>query len=629
MINVKHIKLILLSALLVFILIIVLNFGKKEAVKPEISEAPGQIKNGQQILSESNIFEFTKTEMGEKIFRIAAEKFEGYENGVQKLSDVKLDFFGEKSGDIEITAGKAEYNPSNENVRLIGQVEMKNKSGLRLTTDEVEYSGNGKIISDSKVNFSKSNYSGCADSLSFDVNSRELNLSNNIILRSPDVILSGNRLDYSMPDEKAIITGDPEVKFKEQGTLRCGRIEAFFPGDALTRIYASGTADFLSLTGSDSLKAENLTALMDSTGKYLERITASGNTETLFRNSNSGKSYLLITDMITASFSKGMLDNIESIVPSSVQVSDNNGVPSEKASCGRFIAFYNDTDREFHRLSLSGKVTLESDSLSGRSEEAVYYRNSGNIVLRDSAEILYDNYEIKADLIRYNSSVKVLFAEKNVTAKISGSSLRELPFSGNSPVYISSGALELKEKDELAVFTVDVNARQDKDVIVCNKLELDNMAGEVRGTGRVTTRVQLEDEVVPMIINSEQLVYDQKTEIANYFPQVNMSRKGFSVSCSNVRVRMSDEIDEIEMDGELILSGENREAVAEKGIYLLSNRSLFMQSLNSLVSIRDLTSGEIVKGRNLTYFVDSDRIEIGGDPYGRTSSSSKADLKGF
>ncbi len=627
--SVKYVKISLLLALLLFVVFIIVNLGSKNEKKPEPPEAVSVSDKDETVLSESSIFEFTKTEMGRKIFKISAERFEGYVDGKQKLINVNLVFFGERGGNIAVSAGEAEYDPLNENVWLRNNVNVNGAGGLELVTDKLDYNGGKSATTDREVQFSKGDYNGSAQGLFFDLEVRELVLSGNVVLNGSNISLSGNKLEYSMSGERAVLTESPEVVFPGQGVLRCQKIEAYFPNNILDKIFAEGNVSFQRMNGSDGLKADRIDFFMDDDGKVPLSLIATGNTEVSFSNSETMEGYVLKTGEISADFRQGKLNTIEGISASSLTITNGDGRISEEAFCNSFLAFYNGDEKEFFRLSLDGNVRIKSEEFSSKSEEAIYYRDRNYVVLRKSVQIFYDNYEIFSDRIRYDDVKKKLYAEGNVKTKITGSATLELPFSGDSPVYISADSLEMMGREELAIFTGSVNARQGRDVLLSDRLELDRKAGEVRGRGNVTTRILKKDEALPMIITAENLIYDQQAKVAHYFPEVNFSRKQFALSCRSVKIFMAEGIDKMEMDGELKLSGERRTAQAEKGVYSVKDNSLLLSAEKSFVSITDRQSGETVKGRILTYRADSDSIEIlGGDPYGRTSSSSGTDIKG-
>ncbi len=125
---------------------------------------------------------YTKNRAGEPLWTLVADSAaHSMEDGITRIQNVRMIFFDQEDGDIELTADFGNLMPEIRKVTVSSNVVVTSASGNTLQTDYLEYDETGNILqTDSKVKINFDQIVATGKGLQMDVIERTLVLLNDV-----------------------------------------------------------------------------------------------------------------------------------------------------------------------------------------------------------------------------------------------------------------------------------------------------------------------------------------------------------------------------------------------------------------------------------------------------------------
>ncbi|MCC7123700.1 MAG: LPS export ABC transporter periplasmic protein LptC [Acidobacteria bacterium] len=282
----------------------------------------------------------------------------------------------------------------------------------------------------------------------------------------------------------------------------------------------------------------------------------------------------------------------------------------------------------------SGGFMFEDGALRAQSGDAQYNIGAGTLVLRNkdnnaSPFVRDEAVRIDGDAIDVTLSPRRMAAKGSVRSVLQAASntagtRRPALLGDTEPVNVLAGEMTYDEQARKAVYSGGARLLQGDTVIQADTITLDEARGDLSGTGKVLTSLQLTPEdstakPAPTLLRAETFRYGDESRRAIYDTKAQMNGEQGDLHADHIELilkRDENGLDRLEARGSVQITMEKRRASGATLIYrpadaryeITGNPGRFDDECNESA------------GKTLTFFRSSDRVIIDGNEEVRTET---------
>lgn len=633
--SVRILRIVLPILFVAFLALIVVSYSANSRRGQNVTEpVRSDIRQQDEPRLVATEFEDVQTIGGKIVSRIRARRTMGFESGWYTLEDVHLTMYRDGGDSYELSAPQAQFKAETKEAEAAGGVRVTSSDGVLIETETIHFDGS-RLVNRVPVRFKADQWEGNAGSVDFNLTSERLRLGDGLrgTLRStapgsPPVAIRANEASFDRMAGEALFRGDVVVtraadtmatetitaRFdKERQELSalegcCGvvmtiapgsslapqagstvvRAERFFsdigPGGEIRAVYAQGggSAAVADLAGPPARRVEAQEFRVVFGDRGVSQLEASGNaviTET-GPTPRTVRAAKMITwfDPVNGKPASAQLEG-------NLQYSDARNKATAQKATFDFVA-----DRVL-LLSVPGAlpaVTTDAQSLTAQQIEA----------------------NPKSGIVRANGSVKARFVSGRGSSTFGGSGI--FPES-ESPVFVNSDSLVLQQKEQLALFSGQVRAWQDDNILLANEMRVEQAGGSLTASGNVRAvlyNAGQRESRSPVKASASTLTARRGEKTARLQDEVRIDDQGRTLSASSAEFLFGadDQLERVEATGSVEVSEKaaGRKGTGERLLYRVPQKMIHLEGSPATVSDPQGT----VKGSEIVFDLARDRVEV-------------------
>jgi lipopolysaccharide export system protein LptA len=602
--TIRILRIALPIAFVVFILIIVLSWNRaKIGTEKKAGEPVVTTRSKDRAIAESKGFEDTQTIGGRVVSHIVARRVVALKSAWNTLEDVRLTLYRQNGLSYELTCPQAEFNSETKEADAKGGVKVTSSDGVEIATAQIHYDGN-RLTNDIPVDFKIDRWQGTAGALDLAVDAETLHLSKNF----------NATMAPATPLEQPLTIKSVDAVFRrsENDVTFTKNVVMMRAADSVAADQMTGrfTADRKTLTGMEGMGHVQM-VLSGATGpgedlggkktiaceRFFSELGQDGQIAAINAVGEPGLAHAVLDgppkrDIFARTFRIGLR---------------GRAVHEVKAEWDVVMKEFGDVPRE----SKADHVTVAFDPVQHRAVSAFIEGNFKYHDPKTDASAVRANYDIANDHVlltaipgfdpTVTSEGNVLKAEqieffpKEGTAKATGHVIAQLvskqggvsadattlfPTNGG-PVYVNSDRALMRQANKTALFSGNVRAWQQNNVVLAQELQIEGTAQVV--TARGGTRASLYNTAgnepakrPPVFTKSDQLVArknDRKLELIGNV-QIDDDARTMNAEHATFFFDANRKIDHIDADGKVVVveKATTRRMAGDKGTYYVQKR---------------------------------------------------------
>lgn len=572
---------------------------------------------GGDILTVAEGFDYEVTDGSELAFRIRADRLVSDVEDRITLEGVTLEL-PQDDDQLVVEGESATIHLASQSASISGNVSARDGEGLELRSAGFEIVREGKgLVSTAPVSFGLRNeYRGRADSLSYQIKKKRLNLEGRIVVQGlpvGDPQAASLRADKLVLErQEGLLRIEGEVRLARGAEfLETARLSITFGADEKTVRFVRAERDvvgrYLPLpTG------EELARRIDFNGRVLYAVFEEGSdqarqAELLGGNRNdaemtildeSGLARTLRARVLRADFEHGEVRYAEAHEPVTFEERLAHAPAALlRRLCADRMDVELDAQGELSDLTLDGSVDYQTPGLQALGDRIVAHGSDEQEIVftGEPATVVDSRGMVQAPLIRRFAD-GVVEAREGVRAELARGSGHSLAGGDDAdePVRITAETATWTTDPEELIFEGDVRAWQGEDYLVAKRLigeaerDLLTAEGKVKTVSRRSVAgpgsADGEADDGPIEVTADKLVYERARRLITYDGDARVLQAGRKMSCNRLDVEL-DEADEFER---MICTGALR--------------------------VEDPAQGKKVAGDRAVYLPASDSVEVTGEP---------------
>jgi LPS export ABC transporter protein LptC len=534
----------------------VLTWGRRGKPQPTITMAvPLDVPPEQgPVVDQSDRFVASGTKEGRPAFDLAAHTVTGLQGERKLLQHVDLTVHEQQGGTVQVQSREGQFDPSERRAQLNGDVAIKTPDGLSLETARLFYDSDKETIyTGDAIKFSLGKIEGTGQGLNYEVNERRLKIPAKVSLRvipedgGPPMLITAGSLSAALQENSAVFT--------EPATLE---------------------------RGSDRMSGRYLRLEMDESHKRVTGIRSYGDVVVTTAPDAQGHVSELRADSLTAALgATGMVETAEA----------------------------------------SGGCQFKSGTYTSTSRTALFRRDEDRLELRGDPVVLTDRERIAAQEIDLHPERQSLEARGDVRTTSLGDRNAEVPgFGSGSAVSFQSDRLVAEQAARRATYTGSARAWQEGSSLQADEIVVDEATRQLRGAGNVLSRFTTRSasktapgRPVTSTISAHHLLLDDAQNTAHYEGEARLSRPDATLTSDSMDVILRDagkrrELDRILAHGSVSARHEGTFATASEAEYRSDAQILILRDAQGLAEVVDAATKRSMRGRELTYDLNGDRV---------------------
>ncbi len=554
---VRALRLLVLVALAGVTLALAMTYGRRNQPQTDITMANATAGEG-PVVDQAEAFAINGTREGRPAFTLKARTVTGYAGERKLLDGVQLTIHDEDGGTISIAGRTGHFDPSKRRAQLTGDVEIHSSTGLSLETDVLFYdSERDMIFTADPIRFSLDGLEGEGRGLNYLVSERRIKIPDRVRLRTTG---AGGGAGTE-------ITSGDLVTWLDDNTI----------------VF---TDDVKLVRGTEVLRGNYLKLWFSPDRSQVTRLNAFGDVIASFASQSDARMSELRADSLTARFTS----------------------PTEA----------------IEEAEASGSCRVSSGPYTSRSRSARYNRDADLLELRGDPVVLSDRNRIAAQEIDLHPGRDLLEARGDVrTVSLPQGDQTtdgEAGLASGSALSFQAATLRAEGAGRLITYSGSARAWQEGHSIQADTIVLDEIANQLRATGKVISRFTRPSMPgrrggVSSVtsITARNLIVDHARGIASYRGRVSLTRLDAKLTADSMDAYLTDgatgrRLDRVEARESVAVKREDMYGTAESAEYLSGQELLILKDENGLAEVVDVATGRTMRGRTLTFDLAGDRI---------------------
>jgi len=530
------------------------NRGKPQAaITMTTPGAP--VPGPEPVVDQSDRFQANGTREGRPAFDLLAQTVTGFQGDRKVLQDVQLTVHEDSGGLIQVASQQGQFDPGARRAQLSRNVAIRTPDGLSLETGELSYDSDRDIIhTGDAIRFELGRIEGSGQGMNYLVNERQIKIASRVSLTitpedgGPPVRITAGSLVASLQDNSAVFT---EATVLERGP--------------------------------DRLSGHYLKVVLDEKRERVKDIRSFGDVTVTLGPNASGQTSELKADSLTLSLGPG--DTVET-------------------------------------AEASGGCRFASGPYIATGRAALFRRADDRLELRGDPVVLTDRERIAAQEIDLRPAAQALEARGDVRTVSTGEVRAASPgFGTASPVSFQAARLVAEQAARRAVYSGAARAWQEGLSVQAEEIVVDEAARKLLATGNVMSRMTQRPapsagagaRPVTTTITARRLSVDEASGTARYEDDARLTRPDASLTAAVMTVHAKDvgrrrEVERIDAQGSVSVKHGGSLATASTAEFRCAQHLLILRDDQGLAEVVDAATGHAMRGRELTYDLNGERI---------------------
>lgn len=534
------------------------------------------------------------------------------EDGLYHLEgNVEVVFLKKREGkDVILYGEKIVYDKESRHFLLLGKGRMEYED-VQIESSYLEYLAEREIFkSDKPIHFTSDRLKGQADRFFYSLESREMELEENVRLlvasqrkKGESLILEGEKLEYNHKKGKGVLEGPVELtQGQSQGSAQSVEFGLHPEGESIRSLRLRGEADLL----------------LYSTSRE-EGIHSDGSFFVLYQGKRR-----MQADEIYMESSQGIygIRKIEAQGRCFLEFNSLQGAWTQIQA--HRVEFVLGPGGELQGFRSSGRVqvteqrknqpkrVVEGESIELEGEEKIL-KIRGNERLKPW--IQYKDYRIKAgsiDILLDSNNLEATLGVEVVLEPSEEENLSAGFFSDQSPVFITAEEMRYFEEKRRFIFKEEIRVWQGQQTLLAEQFELSQMTGEIfcsKGVQAYLPYKPPQRKQKRVIITAEEMEYLPQEKEITFQDNSVLELENLRLKAKLLRIRLKETkggVQEIWGEEEVQIIQNHSEARGEKARMEVERESIVLSGNPVLI---DENRGRI-EGDKLTFHIPDDRIVI-------------------
>ncbi len=600
---IRILKIALPIAFFGFIAVIIASFNRVKSHDKPSSDPVVPTIAGQKPQAESKQFDDTQTIAGRVAMHIHARRVVAYSSGWNTLEDIQLTIFRPTGLQYDIICPSAQFNSQTKEADLKGGVKVTSSDGVEVKTAEMHYDGN-RLTNKIPVQFKIDRWTGNAGSLDMDVPSETLRLF--------------AKMHATMKPETP--QEAPMTISSNEGTFRRKENDVTFDQNVIiTRAADKLTCDHS--VGRFTIDRKRLMALEGNGHVFMSMSSVTNPGEDL-----GGRKEVTCERFNSELGPDGQINAINAFGEPGVAHAVIDGAPKRDLTANRFrVSLVNRAVNELkaddnvimHELGPAPRqvngdhLTVMFDQASHKATTSLIEGNFKYHDAKNDATAMRAHYDVVNDLVLLTAdqgfdptvvsegntlkAKQLEFSPKGQTARGTGDVIAQLAskpgekdagagvFTGNKPVFVNSDSLLMRQANKVAVFSGNVRAWQDANVVLSQEMQVQNGGETINAHGNVRMTLYQDSDISrrsPMFTESEQLIAHKNERRAQLMGNVKLRDEQHTMTSesSTFFFDANKKIDHVESEGKVVLveKQNGRKGTGDKALYQVQRHLAFL-----------------------------------------------------
>jgi LPS export ABC transporter protein LptC len=591
---------------------------------------------------------------GRTAWTLKAAESIGRTESAQQFRDVEIRFdAGEEKVPVVVTADHCEIQ-KDSSVFLEGNVVVRDDTSLRLEANTLRFERQpDRAWSTEPVRYFRKGLTGTAGSLRYGLEDGALELENGVeaVFREEgDAPLRIESERASMRRRRHFVQFVDEVRVRQTNrTLDCNDLQVYLDGEneyverleayeevdlrmdvAEGEVSETTSSNVSSEAGTKRLLTEKLEAFFRPGGGELERVRALQGGRllmTLPQGAREGydkdlEGYTLIFEFDEAGSLQVLRGRGGVTLVLTPRVS---GEEKKIVNSRQLEAFFDPASGDLREAVCEKAVTFEQGEVRAEAEKGTFHNLESKLVLEEEPRLWDRKASLEARVIEIDVGSGDVEGKGSVrsTSRDSSASANLFPSESEEAVTFVSERVRYTRATDTAVYTGGARGIQGENRIEANRIRLLQGQGELSAENAVRTsflQKPKSGEPELMVTDAKTFLYRTKEETLRYGGGVSMRSKEMTLKGATVDVLLEPgarEVREIRAEGEVSVETPEGKAAGDHAKYLPEEGSMTVHGENARLE----NAGKLTEGKQLTFFLDDDRILVDGREQARTKTT--------
>ncbi|MGH9458760.1 MAG: LptA/OstA family protein [Thermoanaerobaculia bacterium] len=633
--SVKILRIVLPVLFVAFIALLAFSFTRgnrrPRAVAEPVTSTIRQDDSPQLV---AYAFEDVQTIGGRMVSRIRARRTIGFSSGWYTLEDVHLTIYQENGDTYELQAPQAQFHADTKEAEAKGGVLVRSSDGVEIETAAIDFDGS-RLVNEVPVRFRADAWEGKAGSVDLNLASEHLRLSGGVeATRSaaggPPITIRSNTADFDriahevvfrddvvveragdrLTTETITARVDPERKILTGLEGCCGVRFALAPGSALAPQSAAGGT---------TVSGERFFTEVGPAGEVRAIFVEGGETPATATMAGPPQRILRAGQFRVALGERGVSE-LEARGSASIE---EKGATPRTVTGSRMVAYFDPARQRATSALVEGNLEYRDPRNRATAQKGTFDFLTDRVILTAVPGVLptieTDGQRLSAQQIVVHPRTGILEAEGFVKGRFvtagGKSSLEQSGMfpGGRSPVHVNANELVLMQKDESAVFSGNVRAWQDDNIILAREMRIGQGGETLTARGEVRAvlyNARDRESGAPIKASGDTLTVDRSERRAQLEGSVRIEDQGRVLTAERATFVFDaqQELERVvaEEDVEVVERAAKRTGSGDRVVYHVPKRTIHLEGSPATVSDPQGT----VKGKEIVFDMARNRVEV-------------------
>lgn len=635
--SVKILRIVLPILFVAFLAILAFSFTDGSRRQRAVSEpVTSTIREGENPQLVAYAFEDVQTLGGRVVSRIRARRTMGFASGWYTLEDTHLTIYRDGDDTYELVAPQAQFRPETKEAEARGGVRITASDGIEIETASIDFDGS-RLVNRIPVRFRVDEWEGKAGAVDLNVASEHLRLFDSVeavrtLAGQPPLTLRASTADFDRISNDAVFRG--EVTIERAGdVLRSETITGRVDEETRALTGLEGCCGVSFELGAGSALAASSSPATGSTvvrgERFFTDIGPAGEIRAIFIEGGDGPATAVMagpprrtlrSDQFRVVLGGGGVSELEAT--GSARLEEGGETP--RSISGTKMTAHFDVERgtvtsavvegNLEYRDPSNRATAQRGTFDFVSQRVVLASVPGSLPAIDS-----DGQRLTAQLIEIHPDTGVLSASGFVKVRfVNEKGASSLDASGlfpesESPVYVNADRLLLEQKEQTALFTGNVRAWQDENILLASEMRLDQKGSSLvarKGVRAVLYNAGDEKRTSPIQASAETLTARQDSREAVLEGNVRIEDQGRVLQAGRAKFQFdaSQQLERVDATGDIRVTerATGRTGSGSDLVYHVAKRQIHLEGSPATVTDARGT----VKGSEIVFDLARNHVEI-------------------
>ncbi|HEX9986397.1 MAG TPA: LPS export ABC transporter periplasmic protein LptC [Thermoanaerobaculia bacterium] len=619
-----------------FIAIIVLSWSRT-TVRPRggPAEPVTTTRAGDQVTLESKKFEDTQTIGGRVAMRIRATRLVSHESKWVTLEGVDMTIYRANGLTYQLICPTAQFNSETKEADAKGGVTVTSSDGIEIKTAEIKFVDN-RLTNNVPVTFKIDRWQGQGGALDLDIAGETLRLFNKVTATmapqtpaEPPMTLGGDESFFRRRENDVTFTANVTMD-RAADSLRADKVVGRFTQDRRLLIGLEGEGAVQMVMAANPTPGEDLGGRKTITcDRFFSEVGPDGQINAINAHAvGAAPAHAVLDgppkrDLTARNFRIALL---------------NKAVREIKADWGVVMKEYAETTREVS----TEHATVNFDPVAHRAVSAYLegaFRFSDPKTVATAFRAHYDipgdriilttDPGWEATIVSEGNTIKakqIEFSPRAQTAKATGSVIAQLQSKGDGvaadttnlfpsgkPVFVNADVLNMRQADNIAVFSGNVKAWQEINTILANELQVQGMGNVITARGNVRSVLfnsGTEVRKVPLKSTSDQLIARKADKRMELVGNVSIVDEGRTLNSEKATLFFDNnrKVDRVEADQKVVVKelATQRTGTGDKANYLVQKKMIYVTGAPAVLTD---PKGSL-KGEQIVFDLTRNKVQV-------------------